>query len=46
VHAIPSGFVHFFEGVFLEKIKLEISSGCIWDFDLKMENGEIVMDRG
>jgi hypothetical protein len=46
VHAIPSGFVHFFEGVFLEKIKLEISSGCIWDVDLKMENGEIVMDRG
>jgi hypothetical protein len=25
---------------------LKVSSGCIWDVDLKMENGKIFMDGG
>jgi hypothetical protein len=46
MRTIPSGFVHCFEVKCPEKIKLKISSGCIWDVNLKMENGKIVMDRG
>jgi hypothetical protein len=46
VCAIPNGFVHCFEGKCLGKIKLKISSGCIWDVDLKMENMKNFMDIG
>jgi hypothetical protein len=34
VRAIPSGFVHCFECECPKKIKLKVSSGCIWDVDL------------
>jgi hypothetical protein len=46
MRAIPNGFVHCFKGECPEKIKLKVSSGCIWDVDLMMENGKIVMDGG
>jgi hypothetical protein len=46
MRAIPNGFVHCFKGECPKKIKLKVSSGCIWDVDLMMENGKIVMDGG
>ena len=46
VIAIPSRVLPWFYGESPGTIKLEMSTACIWDVDLKQQAGNILLDVG
>ena len=46
VRSIPSCFHPWLDGECQKTINPKISTGCIWDVDLKEEDGKIIMDVG